>query len=702
MNHNELRVILAFDQSDQPLPASPPRFRVTVAHLVVAIIAGFSLFLGLANIAAQGFANLYYAAAVRSMMQNWHAFYFASLDPKGFVSIDKPPLGFWIQTGSALLFGYQGWSILLPQALAAAGSTVVLYTVVRRFFGTTAGVIAALALAISPVNVAVARNNTPDGLLVFALLLACLCFAKAVQSGRALWLMAAFAMVGVGFNIKMMEAYLILPAMVIAYLGSSHVSFMRRIWHLVVATIALVVVSFSWATTVWLTPANRRPYVGSTKDNNVFSLIFGYNGMNRLLPKGWSIFGITNGATSVSPATARGIGPASGRMSENGPQSLFRLFNHQLGGQIGWLIPLALSGLIVAWGRPRWQELDERNTMLALFGVWGATEIAFFSEAGFYHRYYLATLSPAVAALSGIGVVALWNAFRASSWKAVLLPVALAASAATQYRVLAIYPFWQSRLAPALVAGAAVTLAAVFTAWLVRRSTRFWTGRVNSFAALVAAACLLTLFIAPGVWSYVTVNHGSSGALPAAGPSAAASSSNAPHSRGQSASLDAVPRSTLDPKPLSMTRTNQAESGAVLMRFLQAHRGKTAYLVAVPSSREADPIIVNTGEAVMTLGGFSGSDPILTVTTLKHLIKTNQIRFFLFQTGVLSLAPSLAILSSSSAKPSRHATTHETIATWVKQTCKLVAPTTIAAASPGASTSGLGGLYDCQGAASKT
>jgi len=298
------------------------------AHLLVAACTGFSLYLSVANIKDQGFANFYYAAAVRSMMQNWHAFYFVSLDSRGFVSIDKPPVGFWIQTASALVFGYHGWSLLLPEALAGAGSVLLIYAIVRRFFGTAAGVISALAMAISPINVAVARNNTPDGLLVFTLLASILCFTHAVQRGRLTWLLAAFALVGVGFNIKMMEAYLVLPGMAIAYLLCGHISFKRRVGQLMAATLGLALVSFSWATTVWLTPASERPYVGSTQNNNIYSLIFGYNGINRLLPKGWSIFGMTNGAASTSSRPVLSISPAAARIGENGPQGIFRLFDH--------------------------------------------------------------------------------------------------------------------------------------------------------------------------------------------------------------------------------------------------------------------------------------------------------------------------------------------------------------------------------------
>jgi 4-amino-4-deoxy-L-arabinose transferase-like glycosyltransferase len=88
-----------------------------------------------------GTSNSFYAAAVLSMTQNLHAFFFNSLDSVGFVTIDKPPVGFWIQTISAKLLGFSGFSILLPEALATIGSVALLYHLVKRAFGGVAGLL---------------------------------------------------------------------------------------------------------------------------------------------------------------------------------------------------------------------------------------------------------------------------------------------------------------------------------------------------------------------------------------------------------------------------------------------------------------------------------------------------------------------------------------------------------------------------------
>jgi hypothetical protein len=121
-------------------------------------IAAFSFFLGLYRIGRDGTANPYYAAAVKSMTESWHAFFFVSWDKAGFVSVDKPPLGLWVQALSAMVLGFHGWTILLPQVLAATASVVVLYVLVARVFGSIAGLVAAITLAVAPINVATARS----------------------------------------------------------------------------------------------------------------------------------------------------------------------------------------------------------------------------------------------------------------------------------------------------------------------------------------------------------------------------------------------------------------------------------------------------------------------------------------------------------------------------------------------------------------
>src|SRR5919199_2984273 len=201
----------------------------------------------------------------------------------GFVTVDKPPLGLWIQAASAYLFGFNGLSLLVPQALAGVLSVALLYHLVRRAFGPIAGLLAALALAVTPISIAVQRNNLMDALLILALLLAAWAFVVAAERGSLRWLLLGSLIVGLGFNIKMLQAFLVLPAFYLLYLLGARASWRRRLLHLGAATVVLAIVSLSWAVAVDLTPSGERPYVGSSPNDSVLGLIIGYNGFDRLM-----------------------------------------------------------------------------------------------------------------------------------------------------------------------------------------------------------------------------------------------------------------------------------------------------------------------------------------------------------------------------------------------------------------------------------
>ncbi|MDQ4042633.1 MAG: glycosyltransferase family 39 protein, partial [Actinomycetota bacterium] len=318
--------------------------------LALAAILVLSALLNLYNLTGEGYSNDYYAATVKNMLTSWSNFFFVSFDA-GFVSVDKPPLGLWIQAASAYLFGFHGWALLLPQALAGVLSVAVLYHLVRRTFGPVAGLLSALALAVTPISVAVQRNNVMDALLILALLLAAWAFVVAAERGSLRWLLLGAVIVGLGFNIKMLQAFLVLPAFYLLYLLAARASWRRRILHLVVATLALLVVSLSWAVAVDLIPAGERPYVGSSPDDSVLGLVLGYNGFDRLL-------GISSGSDGESiPAGAPG-GPGGGTMELGDPGPL-RLLNGRLAGQASWLLPLAVVGLVAAvWQRRPRLPLD--------------------------------------------------------------------------------------------------------------------------------------------------------------------------------------------------------------------------------------------------------------------------------------------------------------------------------------------------------
>jgi 4-amino-4-deoxy-L-arabinose transferase-like glycosyltransferase len=492
--------------------------------LGLSAVLALSAFCNLSWLAREEYANIYYAATVKNMLLSWHNFFFASFDA-GFVSVDKPPLGFWIQAASAYLFGFHPWSLLLPQALCGVLCVALLYPLVGRCFGPVAGLLAALALALTPISVATNRHNNLESLLVLAVLLAAWAFILASETGRLRWLVVGGLLIGLGFNIKMLEAFVVLPAFYLLYVVAAPVGLRRRLIHLGLATVVIVAASLPWVVAVDLTPPEQRPYVGSSSFNTVTDLTVGWNGVGRIVGSDESV-------------------------GEPGP---LRLLNPQLGGQIAWLIPLAIVGLVAAtwhsWqGRPPSLSLLNRQQQnLLLWGVWLISLLMFFSVAGDWDPHYLAMLSPAVAALVGAGGVALWDDYRRPSRRGWLLPLTLVATAGLQLHILAQYPEWRRWLAPTIVI---LNLAAV--ASLVVACLRFR----SRFGGLPLAAISLgvgSFLLAPSIWAVSTVWYGAETRSPTAGPQA-------------------------KPSELSSRFGSEGSEVAPLVEYLEANQGDAEYL----------------------------------------------------------------------------------------------------------------------------
>lgn len=599
-------------------------------RLALGAILLLAAFLNLYRLDREGYANTYYAATVKSMLTSWHNFFFVSFDPGGFVSVDKPPLGFWLQALSAKLFGFSGLSLLLPQAIAGVLSVALLYFLVRRIFGAPAGLLAGLVLALTPITVAVNRNNTIDSLLILVLLGAVWAVTKAIEQGGLRWLILGAVLVGLGFNIKMMQAFLVVPALGLAYLLGSRVNWRTRLGYLAVAGVVLAVVSLAWAAIVDLTPAAKRPYMGSSSDNSALNLALGYNGLFRLLPADWLPSSLTSPSGMGRTPEANFSPPG---MGGDGP-SAFRLFNQSLSGQIAWLLPLAVLGGIAAWGqmRPR-LPLNRRQTALVLWGTWLATGVGFFSVATSFtlmHRYYLAMLAPPLAALAGVGLAALWRDYRRPArggsivlrLRGWLLPAAVAGTAGLAAWILRDYPDQSRWLTPFVLITGLGSAGAL--AWL-----RWQAGAMRSSSRLLpalAAVALVAILTAPTVWAGYATWQGSNGSLPAAGPETGFGPFWPSSARGVDDTDNARPRQR-GGSPFEASADQQ------LITYLEQHRQGETFLFATTSSMSASPYILATGQPVAALGGFSGSDPILTTEQLADMIERGDVRYFLVPTA---------------------------------------------------------------------
>ncbi len=578
-----------------------------------------SAFLNFFRLTQEGYANLYYAAAIKSMLTSWHNFFFVSFDAAGFVSVDKPPLGLWIQAACAALFGFGGFSILLPQALAGVLSVALLYHLVRPIFGRTAGLIAALVLAITPISLATQRNNTMDSVLILLLLLAAWAVLRATETGRSRWLMLCALLVGLGFNAKMLQAFLVVPAFWLVYLLGARLPLPKRLFHLTLATALLLAVSLSWAIAVDLTPAEQRPYVGSSQDNTVLELIIGHNGLKRLLPGGLRALtrtlsasprgqGAPTGSADTSAPTRPPGNPAMpdgnagqapraqpvGR-SETGAAGALRLLNEQLAGQISWFLPLAVLGfVVVATSEKLRLPLSRRQQSLLLWAMWLVPQIAFFSVANLFHRYYLAMLAPGIAALVGAGMATMWRDCQRPGWRGWLLPLALLGTAAVEAHIMQPFHEWSQWLTPLVVGLTALAvLVLIGLRWLRHTDRRAWAG-------VAAGLGMLALLLAPAVWAWIPVWYGGHSGLPFAGPEL-------------------------------LTAPNRVQILNVdpLVAYLEANQQDETFLVATLDARDAAPIILASDQPVMALGGFTGGDRILTLKRFVEYVENGQVRYVL-------------------------------------------------------------------------
>jgi len=607
------------------------KIRFTWEKLGIWLIVLLSAVLNFMNLNIEGYANTYYAAGVKSMTMSWKNFFFVAFDPAGFVSIDKPPLGFWIQAISAKIFGFSGWSILLPQALAGVISVAVLYYIVKRSFGCTAGLISAVCLAVTPIFVAVSRNNSCDNLLVLTLLLACWALSIAAEKGKLKYLLISLAIVGLGFNIKMLQAYMVVPAIFITYLLSTAVSMKKRIIHLFLGTFVLLVVSFSWAVVVDLVPAADRPYVDSSTNNSELELIVGWNGLNRLglggnsaLGGGGQNHGMPKGNYGKGMGMPGGMqlpegmelpegmkmpngGNMGGMMGGTEKVSITRLFtNNSLSDQIIWLFPLALFGFTAALIKEKFKKPfnnDKRKLSLILWSMWLLPVFIYFSfTTGMFHPYYLTMLAPPIAALVGIGIIAMWELYKEVGWKSWILPTAFIVDGLVQLLILS-YFYNTSSITKILMIVLSILCFVSSSILIIVKLKKNENAKLKKTLVITA---LIGLLITPIVWSGTTMFYPVNGSMPSAGLELTSSKN--------------------DGADFKMGSSNG--SNTKLIEFLKTHNTIEKYFLAVStSSGTASDIIIKTGESVMSLGGFLGSDKILTLDQFKALVTKGEVRY---------------------------------------------------------------------------
>jgi 4-amino-4-deoxy-L-arabinose transferase-like glycosyltransferase len=556
-----------------------------------------------------GYANVYYSAGVKSMLESWHNFFFVSADPSGLISIDKPPLGLWIQAASAKVFGLSPLSLLLPQAIMGVLAVAALYVIVRKRYGTLAASASALTLASFPAFVAVSRDNNLDTLLILLMTLACGTALRAIETGRLRPLLGTAVLVALAFNTKALAACLVIPGIAAGYLYCAPGSLRRRLGQLLLAGVACGVLSLAWMVAVDLTPASQRPFVGSSTDNSELGLTFGYNGFGRVggqkggpgplanlevLPAVQASATHTRaGSPTVRlPKPAADTAPKVPATITRGPVAFgtspgpLRLFRKGFGDQGAWMLAFALIGMLaIALTRPG--RRDPRLAGLIVLGGFLLCEAAFLSASkGIVHPYYLSALAPGTAVMVGAGLTAITGSPRRRAQ--LLMAAAVLATVAVQIVLLRRAHYltaWQVLLAPA----AAATLIAA---------------RARRFSALSVTGVLAVLLVAPTVYAASTWRQPVQGTFPAAGPRAVGGNGGAGLSRPQLATAYA------------------------LMRYVLSHGAGGRFQLLTQASLTADgPIML--GLRAAALGGYGGVDPALDGPGLGRLIASGQARYVL-------------------------------------------------------------------------
>lgn len=570
----------------EPAPVAedvaPSRAR-WVRPAVLALLAATAL-LYFWNLTASGYGNSFYAAAVQSGTQDWKAWLFGSLDSGNILTVDKPPAALWVTTAFARVFGFSSFTVLAPQALMGVGSVGLLYSTVKRTSGPVAGLFAGAAFALTPVAALMFKFNNPDALLTLLLVAAAYCTVRAIEKASPRWLAFAGAAIGFGFLTKMMQAFLVLPAFGLAYLVAAPTSVRKRLLHLVGAVVSVVVSAGWFIALVDLWPKDSRPYIGGSTDDSLLELALGYNGLGR-------IFGESGGGRMVGSG-----GGGGGNVGFGGESGLTRMFGASFGGEVSWLLPAALIGLVAGlWFTRRAARIDKTRAALIVWGGWMlVTALVFSYMSGIVHPYYAVALAPSIAAVVAISGTSLWKG-RAHLAPRVFLSLMIAASAVWAYILLDRNADWLPALRW-IIAGLGLVTATVVLVGVPP---------ARKLVAVIATVAVLTVGLGTAAYAVETSAQAHSGSIPISGPAADGE-------RGGMGGMGGP----------GMEEGASSEIGALLSATT------ARWAAATSNSQSAASLELASGKAVIGIGGWSGQDPAPTLAEFQQYVANGEIGYY--------------------------------------------------------------------------
>ncbi|MGU3497271.1 ArnT family glycosyltransferase [Mycobacterium sp. C31M] len=559
---------------------------------LLALLAGTAV-LYLWGLGSAGWANSYYAAAAQAGTQDWKAWLFGSLDAGNAISVDKPPASLWVMALSGRIFGFSEFTMLLPQALMGVGAVAVLNFAVRRYSGSGGGLIAGAALAITPVATAMFRYNNPDALLVLLLVVAGYCTLRATERGGTRWMALAGCAIGFAFLTKMLQAFLVLPALGVVFLVAAPTSLWRRLGSLLAAAASAVVSAGWYIALVDLWPADARPYIGGSTDNSLLQLAFGYNGIDRIVGQGQP------GGGGMPGQGGPGGGPPGGNLFFGGDPGIGRLFGASMGAEASWFLPAALLGLgAVLWLTRRAARTDMVRASALMWGLWLlVTGVVFSFMGGIIHPYYTVALAPAVAALVGISGAELWRR-RSHLAARIALAIGLAGTGVWAFVLLSRHAEWWPGVRWT------VLIATVLVAAVIAVGGQ----RLGRATGVVLAAALLAGAGGSAAWAVATVVDGGGG-----GPMATS---------GPAQQHDFGPPGAGGPG-----RPGGARDDAALAELVTGLDNRWA--AATVGSMMAGDLELKTGASIMAIGGFSGGDNSPTLQQFQSYVEAGEVRYFI-------------------------------------------------------------------------
>ena len=580
------------------------------------------------GLTSNGWANSFYSAAVQAGSQSWKAFLFGSSDAGNSITVDKPPASLWVMALSVRIFGLSSFSILLPEVLMGVATVGVVHATVKRCSTAAAGLLAGAVLALTPVAVLMFRFNNPEALLVLLMTLGAWATMRSIEQGSPKWMAIVGVFIGLGFLTKALQVLLVVPFFGLGYVLFANTTLRRRIVGAIVGVGAMLLSAGWWVAIVELIPASMRPYIGGSQDNSFLSVTFGYNGLGRL------------SGSEVGSVGGGQRGPGSGT------ESITRLFTQTIGGQISWLLPTAalllIAGLAFRGRRPR---TDLRRAAYVVWGGWLlVTGLVFSLMAGIFHEYYTVALAPAIAALVGMGACEAWD--RRTHWAGRGVLAAAAGTAAGM-------GFWLLGRTTAyggwlrwsvLVVGFAAALLLLLTDRLPRFATAVTVGGAVAAALAGPTAYAVTTVTTPHTGSIVTAgpNTGGPGGMgrggvPGGGMPRGGFPGGAPGGLAGGMPGGMPPGGFPGGSDQTGGRAgangmggllNASTPSAEVVAALRAEASSYRWAAATVGSQNAAGLQLGSGEPVMPIGGFNGSDPSPTLDEFKGYVASGDIHYF--------------------------------------------------------------------------